>query len=196
MLSLALTVALSSASGGLLTETDTTLRHARLIESPVSFAGSMALGARPIEAMSLPELEQARQEELDNRRSLVAPIVLIVVGGAAVITANILWAVWPATTAASALVGIGIGAAIFIAGIVVAAVGVGILISAIVRNAKSAKHLNRIENRIDELRASPQYAPQPQPGDAPPPPPPPPPMPTGAFLDLTPGSSQLTLATF
>ena len=194
MLSLALTVALSSASGGLLTETDTTLRHARLIESPVSFAGSMALGARPIEAMSLPELEQARQEELDNRRSLVAPIVLIVVGGAAVITANILWAVWPATTAASALVGIGIGAAIFIAGIVVAAVGVGILISAIVRNAKSAKHLNRIENRIDELRASPQYAPQPQPGDAPPPPPPP--MPTGAFLDLTPGSSQLTLATF
>ena len=196
MLSLALTVALSSASGGLLTETDTTLRHARLIESPVSFAGSMALSARPIEAMSLPELEQARQEELDNRRSLVAPIVLIVVGGAAVITANILWAVWPATTAASALVGIGIGAAIFIAGIVVAAVGVGILISAIVRNAKSAKHLNRIENRIDELRASPQYAPQPQPGDAPPPPPPPPPMPTGAFLDLTPGSSQLTLATF
>lgn len=196
MLSLALTVALSSASGGLLTETDTTLRHARLIESPVSFAGSMALGARPIEAMSLPELEQARQEELDNRRSLVAPIVLIVVGGAAVITANILWAVWPATTAASALVGIGIGAAIFIAGIVVAAVGVGILISAIVRNAKSAKHLNRIENRIDELRASPQYAPQPQPGDAPPPPPPPPPMPTSAFLELTPGSSQLTLATF
>ena len=77
MLSLALTVALSSASGGLLTETDTTLRHARLIESPVSFAGSMALSARPIEAMSLPELEQARQEELDNRRSLVAPISLV-----------------------------------------------------------------------------------------------------------------------
>lgn len=196
MLSLALTVALSSASGGLLTETDTTLRHARLIESPVSFAGSMALGARPIENMSLPELEQARQEELDNRRSLVAPIVLIIVGGAAIITANILFAVWPTTSAAVILTGLAVGVTVLIAGIVVAAIGVGVLIGAIVRNAKSAKHLNRIENRIDELRASPQYAPQPQPGDAPPPPPPPPPMPTGAFLDLTPGSSQLTLATF
>lgn len=194
MIALALTLALSSSSGSLLAETDTNLRHARLIESPLEFAGSMTLGARPIENMTLPELEQARQEELDNRRSVVGPIVLIVVGGVAIITANVLFAVWPITNSAVILTGILVGVTVLIAGIVLAAVGVGLLIGAIVRNGKSSQHLRRIENRIDQLRASPQYAPTLVPGDQPPPPPPPP-LPSGAFLDLSPQQT-FTLAAF
>lgn len=188
MIALALSLALSSSSGSLLAETDTNMRHARLIESPVGYAGSVTLGAsnRPIENMTLPELEQARLDELDNRRGVGGPIAMIVIGGVAIVTANVLFAL------ATSWVTLVIGVTVLIAGIVVAAIGVGVLIGAIVRNAKSGQHLRRIENRIDQLRASPQYAPQPMPGDVPPPPPP---MPPGAFLDLSQPPS-MTLATF
>lgn len=195
MIALALTLALSSSSGSLLAETETNMRHARLIDSPAGYAGSMTLGAsgRPIENMTLPELEQARLDELDNRRGVGGPIAMIVIGGVAIITANVIFAVWPASSAAVALTGILVGVTVLIAGIVVAAIGVGILIGAIVRNGKSSQHLRRIENRIDQLRASPQYAPQPMPGDLPPPPPP---MPPGAFLDLGNVQPAMTVATF
>ncbi|MGV3619830.1 MAG: hypothetical protein ACO1OB_03375 [Archangium sp.] len=196
MIALAMTIALSSSSGSLLAETETNMRHARLIESPAGYTGSVTLGAapnRPIENMTLAELEQARQEELDNRRGVGGPIAMIVIGGVAIITANVLFAVWPVTSAAVALTGILVGVTVLIAGIVVAAIGVGLLIGAIVRNAKSSQHLRRIENRIDQLRASPQYAPQPMPGDVPPPPPP---MPPGAFLDLGNVQPAVTLAEF
>lgn len=193
MIALALTLALSSSSGSLLAETETNMRHARLIDSPAGYTGSLTLGAanRPIENMTLPELEQARLDELDNRRSLAAPITLMVIGGALIITASVLAVIPVSTSFLLAMVAIVVVG--YIAGIVLAAVGVGILIGAIVRNGKSSQHLRRIENRIDQLRASPQYAPAPMPGDVPPPPPP---MPPGAFLDLGNVQPAMTLATF
>lgn len=187
MIALAMTLALSSSSGSLLAETDSNTRHARLIDSPAQYAGSMTLGARPIENMTLPELEQARLDELDNRRGVGGPIAMIVIGGVAIVTANVLFVL------ATSWVTLVIGVTVLIAGIVVAAIGVGMLIGAIVRNSKSSQHLRRIENRIDQLRASPGYAPQPMPGDVPPPPPP---MPPGAFLDLGNVQPAMTLATF
>lgn len=194
MIALALTVALSSSSGGLLAETQTNMRHARLIESPLEFAGSTALAARPVESMSLPELESALQEELDNRRSFAAPIILLSLGVAALITANVLLFI-PISSAALLPVLIAV-VVLYIAGIGLAIAGTAVLISTVVRNAKSSQHVRRLENRIDQLRAAPQYAPQPLPPGGDMPPPPPPPMPQGTFLDLPKAEPQLVLATF
>ncbi len=188
MIALALTLALSSSSGSLLAETQTNMRHARLIDSPLEFAGSTMLGARPIEMMSLPELEAALQDELDNRRSFAAPIILLSVGAAAIITASVLVYTFSAPLIIAA-------ALLYVAGVGLLIAGTVVLITTIVRNAKSSQHVSRLENRINQLRSSPQPQYAPPPGGYEPPPPPPP-MPQGSFLDLQTPSQQLVLAEF
>ena len=191
MLALALGV-LAASPGSFLSETPVARRHARFIESPVEFTGAMAVGqAMPYAQMTdLAQLQGARAEEESRRTSVGGFVVMAVVGGlAAFVAAPIL--VWAAlfttglsggTTVLTPLVIAAITT--FVVGAVIFGVGLGLLIAAILRNAKIGHNVRLIDRRMKELQKqqnappgyqqpyAPQpYMPAPQTPSAPPPPP-------------------------
>ncbi len=175
MLSLALAVVVSGVSGGLLSETPVVSRGVRLIETPLAFTGATALAATPWDRMSLQELHLAREEELSNRRGVGGAVVLLSLGVVAFIATYVvvaLAAVWNI----GVIPALAILIAGTVAGVVLVAVGVGLLIGTIVRNAKVSKHVRAIDARIEQLQRPQQYPPQPVGPPQPLTPPPPPPV--------------------
>lgn len=178
MHALALTVALMSSSGGLLSEH--LPRGVRLLESPTTAAGTV-LGAAPqldLEAMSRTELEMERLRLVDDRRSVAPGIIFLVSGGVTFLLGSTL--LLADVLVAGAIITL-IGAGAVVAGII-------LLVSAVSHNARNTASLRRIEQRIGTLEQT-----GPGGGDAPPPPPPPPPA--GVWREL-PAVPQLVVATF
>ncbi len=189
MLALALTGVVAAAPGSFLAETPVAMRHARFIESPVEFAGAVAVGqAVPYAQMTdLAQLQGARAEEESRRTSVGGFVVMAVVGGlAAFVAAPIL--VYAAlfttglTGGTTVLTPLFIAAIVtFVVGAVVFGVGLGLMIAAILRNAKSGHNMRLIDRRMKELQKQQNapagyqqpYAPQPYlPSPSAPPPPP------------------------
>lgn len=169
MLSLTLTLALSAAPGGLLSETPVASRHARFIETPTAMAGSLLAGQTvPYAQMnSLAELQAARADEASKRGSVGGFVAMAVVGGLATFVAApiLLYAAVLTTGFTSAggfsalliacLVTVAVGAVLF-------GVGLGLIISTVVRNGKVGHNLRTIDRRMRELQKLQQYAPPPQ----------------------------------
>ena len=204
MLALALTGVVAAAPGTFLSETPMAMRHARFIESPVEFAGALAVGqAVPFAQMtSIAELQAARAEEESRRGSVGGFVAMAIIGGlAAFIVAPILVYAGYFT---GVLSGAGIGA-LFIAGIVtfvvgavVFGVGLGLMIATIARNAKVGHNMRVIDRRVRELQKQQNapagyqqpFAPQPyMPEQSPSAPP----LPPQGFLNVEP---TLELASF
>jgi hypothetical protein len=192
MLALALTGVVAAAPGHFLSEMPAAMRHARFIESPVEFAGSLAVGqAVPFAQMtSIAELQAARAEEEARRGSVGGFVAMAIIGGlAAFVAAPILLYVGYFTSvvsgggALSALLIAGI--VTFVVGAVIFGVGLGLMIATITRNAKVGHNIRVIDRRMRELQKQQNapsgyqqpYAPQPYvpetntPLSAPPPPP-------------------------
>lgn len=168
---LALTVALMS--GGLLQERQPPPQMHLVDTQTLEFVAGGLLGATnaDLDVMSLQQLQAERQRLEDGRRGLVAPIVLLSVGAALVVTGSIFL-----YTNSLALVLVGAG--MYVVGGVLVVVGTIMLIVALVNNGKTNSRLRRVDERIQAFSAPPPPGmPPPGQGDAPPPPPPPMPPP-------------------
>jgi hypothetical protein len=182
MLSLALSVAVLSSSGGLLSGYESS--HVRLIDA-VEVVGGVALGQAGYAApQSLEGLRNHLAELEENRPSFVAPIVLLAVGGGVTIMAAIFSAIL--YSAPSLAVGF-LAVAFWIAGPVLLVVGAIILGVTIGRSARANREINRVKTQIQQLEAGGGgYQPLPT-GPTPPPPP---------QSQLTGPSTDLVLAAF
>jgi hypothetical protein len=167
MTALALTVALMS--GGLLQERQPPPQMHLVDTATLEFvAGGLLRANSDLDVMSLQQLQVERARLEDARRSLVAPIVLLAIGGAAFITASVLVYIVPVSSLGAALGLVITGAVLYVAASVLVIVGTIVIISAIVNNAKNGSRLRRVEERISSFNTPPP----PMGGDVPPPPPP------------------------
>jgi hypothetical protein len=166
---LALTVALMS--GGLLQERQPPPQMHLVDTATLEFvAGGLLRANADLDSMSFQQLQVERGRLEEARRSLVAPIVLLSIGGAALITANVLLFGIPVGSLGAALGLVIVGGVLYVAAGVLLVVGTIVLISAIVNNARNGSRLRRVEERINSFNG-PGGNPG-QPGDVPPPPPP------------------------
>lgn len=186
MLSLALSVALLSSSGGLLSERLPS--SARLVDASTLAFGTV-LGAsagdekvRSLESLTRGELEAERLRLLDSQPSFVPGLVVAGAGVAGVVVGVVLLAVTART------IGTAAGLVTLLGGVAAMVTGAVLLIVAAVRGPAVTSQLRRVEQRINTLLKEQGDTPA---GDAPPPPPPPP----GALRDL-PQPPQVLLATF
>ncbi len=188
MIALALTVALTSATGSL-SDINPAQRHARFIESPVEFAGSSMLGAaeRPYDLMSLPELEQERLKLEDSKHGLGGGIALVVLGPVTIITGAVLAVVG----ALSNITLIYVGYVLAIVGSLMTVAGIAMIIGFSIANGTINRKIRQVDTRIQMLRSAPPPGYQPPPPGYQPPPPPPP-----SSQNLAPAVPSMTLAEF
>lgn len=202
MLSLTLSLALTAAPGGLLSDTAVELRHARFIETPVAMAGGLVAGQTiPYAQMtSIAELQAARADEESRRGSVGGFVAMAVIGGlAAFVAAPILLYVGYfaggliargfSALLIAGLVTFGVGAVLF-------GVGLGFIIATVTRNARIGHNIRVIDRRMRDLQKQQQapayqqpYAPEPYMPSSPTAPP----LPPQGFLNVEP---TLELASF
>jgi hypothetical protein len=183
MLSLALSLAVISSSGGLLADYHTT--NVRLLDAPVTEVGAPLIAqysnrppprgypqpyAQPQPTMSLENLkaEYARLEA--ERPSLTGPIVMLSIAGGLLITSSILWAVAGSAYDGGTILALAlIGTATFVGAVVFAIIGGVTLGVALGKRHRIDRDLRGIDAQIRSLEGG---APLPS-GPMPPPPPPP-----------------------
>ncbi len=185
LVSLALSVALSSSSGGLLAGRLPV--GVRLLDAPTTAFG-VVLGASAerqlnLEAMSHGELEMERLRLIDSQPSVVPGIVVASAGLVAFIVGYAVLEITGGTVGTLA------GALLLVGGLAALVTGGIMLLVAIIRGASTSARIRRVEQRINTLLQQPSGVPLE--GDAPPPPPPPP----GVLREL-PQPPQVLLATF
>lgn len=176
MMSLALSVAVLSSSGGLLAERLPS--GVRLLDSPTVAFGTV-LGAsagdekqRSLEAMTRGELEVERLRLLDAQPSYAPGLIVAGAGVAGIVVGGLLLGLTSRTLGSVA------GIVTILGGVAALVTGGILLIITAVQGPAVASQLRRVEQRLNTLLQ--QQGDAPAGGDAPPPPPPPP----GAARDL------------
>lgn len=186
MMSLALSLALCTSSGGLLAEQ--LPAGVRLLDSPTVAFGTV-LGAsagdekqRSLESMTRGELEVERLRLLDAQPSYAPGLIVAGAGVAGVIVGGLLLGL------TSRAIGSVAGIVTILGGVAALVTGGILLIITAVQGPAITSQLRRVEQRLNTLLKQQGESTG---GDAPPPPPPPP----GALRDLL-QPPQVLLATF